>query len=72
MLWPESGFFKKVQLKTKGNYSLPETVTFDDKIKDFPKSKAEYQEMYFNITQLDLNATEYNSIRNIGKIWQDL
>ena len=54
---PEYGLCKIVDLRTKGEYSVPVTVTTADaavKVKGSAKAKAEYQQIYFNIVEMDL------------------
>ena len=62
LLGSECMLFKIVGLRTKGKYSVPVTITTTDaaaKVKESEKAKVEYQEIYFNIAEMDLIASEF-------------
>lgn len=64
---PECQICKKIELRskesqTKGNRSLPVTVTTTDaalKIKESAETKSEYRDMYYEIAAIDLIASEF-------------
>ena len=68
---PEYGLCKIVDLNTKGEYSVPATVTTPDaavKVKGSAIAKAEYQQIYFNIVEMDLIASQFKLYKECQKI----
>ena len=59
---PEYELCKTVELRSKGKYSVPVNITTSDaagKVKESVKSKAEYQQIYFNLVDTDLIVSEF-------------
>ena len=51
-----------VELRNKGKYWIPVPVTTTDaaaKVKESAKSKANFQQIYFNFVEMDLIASEF-------------
>ena len=62
MFGPEYELCKTVELRSKGKYSVPVNNTTSDaagKVKESVKSKAEYQQIYFNLVDTDLIVSEF-------------
>ena len=68
---PEYGLWKMVELRYKGKYWVSVPVTTTDaaaKVKESAKSKANYQQTYFNFVEMDLIASEFKLHKECQKM----
>ena len=67
---PECGLCKVVELRTKGKYLVTVTTTTDAaaKVKESAKAKAKYQEIYFNIAEIDVISSEFKLLKECRKM----